>query len=180
MNNTLRILREQNNYSQAAVASYLGISRQMYIKYETGAAVPPVKIVTELSKFYRVPYDVIIEDKLNQNQKGEKEKPVEYSYDRSEEVTWELHDSGAVYAPDESTASYYLKTILEMLPKLVYKEQLKVMEKLAGMVQQATEEKLKPNKQLHSSFYEELNKLNEKHHPNSHGAKWTREELYER
>lgn len=60
------------------------------------------------------------------------------------------------------------------------KEQLKVMEKLAGMVQKAMEEKLKPNKQLHSSFYEELNKLNEKYHPNSHGAKWTREELYKR
>jgi len=49
MNETLRALREQNNYSQAAVASYLGISRQMYIKYENGDATPPVKIVTELS-----------------------------------------------------------------------------------------------------------------------------------
>ena len=38
MNNTLRILREKNNYSQATVASYLGISRQMYIKFESGAA----------------------------------------------------------------------------------------------------------------------------------------------
>ena len=180
MNNTLRILREQNNYSQAAVASYLGISRQMYIKYESGAAVPPVKIVTELSNFYRVPYDVIIEDKLNQNEKTEKHEPAEYPFERSENVTCELHDPGTVYASDEGAASYYLKTILEMLPKLVYKEQLKVMEKLAGMVQKATEEKLKPNKQLHSSFYEELNKLNEKYHPNSHGAKWTRGELYER
>ena len=64
MNETLRALREENNYSQAAVASYLGISRQMYIKYENGDATPPVKIVTELSNFYRVPYDVILEDKL--------------------------------------------------------------------------------------------------------------------
>ena len=179
MNNTLRILREQNNYSQAAVASYLGISRQMYIKYETGTAVPPVKVVSELSNFYRVPYDVIIEDKLNQHQ-NEKKEAAEYSFEQSEYGICELHDSDAVYGSQESAPSYYLKAILEMLPKLVYKEQLKVMEKLAGMVQKATEEKLKPNKQLHSSFYEELNKLNEKHHPNSHGAKWTREELYER
>ena len=180
MKETLRTLREQNNYSQSAVASYLGISRQMYIKYENGDAVPPVKIVTDLSNFYRVPYDVIIEDKLNQNQSSEKTAPVEYSFEQSEDVAWELHDPGALYAPEEGATSYYLKAILEMLPKLVYKEQLKVMEKLAGMVQKATEEKLKPNKQLHSSFYEELNKLNEKYHPNSHGAKWTREELYER
>ena len=127
MNNTLRILREQNNYSQAAVASYLGISRQMYIKYETGAAVPPVKVVTELSNFYRVPYDVIIEDKLNQN---EKKEAAEYSFEQSEDGTCELHDSDAVYGSQESAHSYYLKAILEMLPKLVYKEQLKVMEKL--------------------------------------------------
>ena len=180
MNNTLRILREQNNYSQAAVAAYLGISRQMYIKYENGAAVPPVKIVTELSNFYRVPYDVIIEDKLNQNENSEKHESGEYSYERSEDITLELHDPDVIYGSQESTPSYYLKAILDMLPKLVYKEQLKVMEKLAGMVQKATEERLKPNKQLHSSFYEELNRLNEKYHPNSHGAKWTREELYER
>ena len=64
MNNTIKALREQNNYSQSAVAQFLGISRQMYIKYENGDAAPPVKIVVELSNFYRVPYDVILEDKL--------------------------------------------------------------------------------------------------------------------
>ena len=180
MNNTLRILREQNNYSQAAVASYLGISRQMYIKYEIGAAVPPVKVVIELSNFYRVPYDVIIEDKLNQNQneKSEKHEPAEYPFERSEDVTWELHDSGAVYAPDEGAASYYLKTILEMLPKLVYKEQLKVMEKLAGMVQKATEERLVSKKQMNT--YNKLSKYANNLHLKSDGTKWTREELYER
>ena len=65
-----------------------------------------------------------------------------------------------------------------MLPKLVYKEQLKVLEKVSGMVQTATEEKLKSKKQ--NSFYDKLTELNNKYHPNSHGEKWTREELYER
>ena len=45
METTLRKLREQNNYSQAAVASSLGISRQMYIKYENGV---PTKAMTIL------------------------------------------------------------------------------------------------------------------------------------
>ena len=180
MNNTLRILREQNNYSQAAVASYLGISRQMYIKYETGAAIPPVKVVTDLSNFYRVPYDVIIEDKLYQskNDKTENPKSAKYPHERSEDITWELHDPGVIYSPQETSSSYYLKAILEMLPKLVYKEQLKVLEKVSGMVQTATEEKLKSKKQ--NSFYDKLTELNNKYHPNSHGEKWTREELYER
>ena len=62
--------------------------------------------------------------------------------------------------------------------EIVYKEQLKVLEKVSGMVQTATEEKLKSKKQ--NSFYDKLTELNNKYHPNSHGEKWTREELYER
>ena len=180
MNNTLRILREQNNYSQAAVASYLGISRQMYIKYETGAAIPPVKVVTDLSNFYRVPYDVIIEDKLNQskNNKLENSKSSKYPHQRSEDIIWELHEPDAIYSPQETSSSYYLKAILEMLPKLVYKEQLKVLEKVSGMVQTATEEKLKPNKQMNN--YIKLSKYASSLHLKSDGKKWTREELYER
>ena len=162
MNNTLRILREQNNYSQAAVASYLGISRQMYIKYETGAAIPPVKVVTDLSNFYRVPYDVIIEDKLNSNQ-----------YDENN-----MSDKDAPYYDESNNTSYYLQAIMKMLPKLKYKEQLIVLEKLAGMVQLSTEYELKPKKK--TSFYEELEKLNNKYHLRSDGKGWTRDELYER
>ncbi|MBO4859500.1 MAG: helix-turn-helix transcriptional regulator [Treponema sp.] len=178
MNETLRALREQNNYSQAAVASYLNISRQMYIKYENGDAVPPVKTVVELSNFYRVPYDVILEDKLNHSERQkQQEKSEDGVYTIPEETELELHDSNAVFAT-MNNPSYYLTSILEMLPKLVYKEQLKVLEKVSGLVQKATEEKLKPNKQ--SDFYVELNKLNSKYHPTSNGKGWTREELYER
>jgi transcriptional regulator with XRE-family HTH domain len=165
MNETLRKLREQNNYSQAAVASYLEISRQMYIKYENGDAIPPVKIVTALSNFYRVPYDVILEDKLNSKEETHSAAPG--IYDNLEETVLEVHESSA-----------YLKAILEMLPKLVYKEQLKVLEKLSGMVQKATEEKLKPK--IQNSFYDNLTQLNNKYHPKSDGRGWTREELYER
>ena len=175
MNETLRALREQNNYSQAAVASYLNISRQMYIKYENGDSVPPVKIVVDLCNFYRIPYDVILEDKLNNNQK---EKQRAGFYDVSDEPVLELHDSGAALGPVKNTPSYYLKTILEMLPKLVYKERLKVLENVSRLVQEETEEKLKTKKQ--NSFYENLMELNKKYHPKSDGKKWTREELYER
>ena len=176
MNETLRALREENNYSQAAVASYLGISRQMYIKYENGDAAPPVKIVMELSNFYRVPYDVILEDKLKARET--EENPNRSIYKIPEQEALECHDSGALYAPDQDTPSYYLKSVLEMLPKLVYKEQLKVLEKISGMVQKATEERLKPKKEMQK--YASLSKYANSLHLKSDGRKWTREELYER
>ena len=65
-----------------------------------------------------------------------------------------------------------------MLPKLVYQEQLKVLAKISGMVQAATEEKLKPDK--HMQAYQKMEDFVKSLHLNSHGQKWTREELYER
>ena len=53
MKETLKALREKNNYSQATVAKYLGISRQMYITHESGEAEPPVKVIVALSKLYK-------------------------------------------------------------------------------------------------------------------------------
>ena len=177
MNETLKALREQNNYSQAAVAAYLDVSRQMYIKYENGDAVPPVKIVTQLSNFYRVPYDVILEDKLNSRyQKAEGNKS-DFKYAKKD-IAYEVHEPAPAYGVMDNSPSYYLKSILEMLPKLVYKEQLKVLEKLTGLVQKATQEKLKPNKQMQS--YDKLTKYADSLHLKSDGKKWTREGLYER
>lgn len=183
MHKTLLNLRIQNNYSQAAVASFLGISRQMYIKYESGEAVPPVKTVVNLANFYHVPYDVILDDQLNSFGEEQGEHPeTTYEIKQKEPESLAVHDSGALASSDylavRRAPSYYLNAILQMLPKLVYREQLKVLEKLSGMVQAATEEKLKPNKRMQA--YQKLEDLVKKYHPNSHGQKWTREELYER
>lgn len=183
MHKTLLNLRIQNNYSQAAVASFLGISRQMYIKYESGEAVPPVKTVVNLANFYHVPYDVILDDQLNSFGEEQGEHPeTSYEIEQKEPESLAVHDSGAGAGADflavRRAPSYYLNAILQMLPKLVYQEQLKVLAKISGMVQAATEEKLKPDK--HMQAYQKLQELSEKYHPNSHGQKWTREELYER
>ena len=184
MNNTIKALREQNNYSQAAVAQFLGISRQMYIKYENGLVEPPVKIVSELAHFYHVTYDFIIDDSLA------KEKSV---YEIPEVQPLEVHDSAPQYSSGKSTGntltydiptrkkqpqSMYLKSIVEMLPKLIYSEQLMVLEMLAEMVRNSTAEKIMPEKK--STGIDQLLKLNEKYHPRSDGTKWTREEIYER
>ena len=181
MNKTLCNLRIQNNYSQAAVASFLGISRQMYIKYESGEAVPPVKTVVNLANFYHVPYDVILDDKFASMEQDERPETT-YEIEQKEPESLAVHDSGAPanadYLAVRRAPSYYLNAILQMLPKLVYREQLKVLEKLSGMVQAATEEKLKPNKRMQA--YQKMEDFVKGLHLNSHGQKWTREELYER
>jgi len=64
MKGTIKKLREQHNYSQSYLATYLGISRQMYIKYESGEVEPPVRVVVALAKLYDVSYSIIIDDKL--------------------------------------------------------------------------------------------------------------------
>lgn len=64
MKESIKNLREQHNYSQSYLATYLGISRQMYIKYEAGEVAPPVRIVVALAKLYDVSYSIIIDDKV--------------------------------------------------------------------------------------------------------------------
>ncbi len=174
---TLRKLREQNNYSQATVASCLGISRQMYIKYENGESIPSVKVVKDLSDFYRVPYDVIIEDKLAAENAKRNESQDLYKQEEGY-GSLEVHFAEPEYNAQKGSSSYYLESIIKMLPKLVYKEQLVVLEKLCGMVQTETQKNMKPKKQR--SAYERLMELSNKYHGKSDGTKRTRDEIYER
>jgi len=94
MKDTLKYLRMQNNFSQNQVAEYLGISRQMYIKYESGETEPTVKCVRELSKLYKVTYDILIDDKY----KEEAEKvSKEVTYESKTSSPLELHSSAPAY-----------------------------------------------------------------------------------
>ncbi|MBE6349978.1 MAG: helix-turn-helix transcriptional regulator [Spirochaetaceae bacterium] len=65
MKETIKKLREDYNFSQSYVASYLKISRQMYIKYELGEVEPPIKVVVALSKLYNISYAQIIDNEFN-------------------------------------------------------------------------------------------------------------------
>ena len=170
MLDSLKYFREQNNYSQGAVASYLGISRQMYIKYENGEVEPPLKVVVQLAKFYRISYDVLIDNKTP-------DQTVNYGIPDPEPM--EVASPAPAYGTsDSNNSSYYLKSIIEMLPRLVYSEQLKVLAMLSGMVQKETEEKIIPDRKMQA--YTKLLNLNQELNLSSNGKKWTREELYER
>lgn len=94
MKDTLKYLRTKNNLSQNKIADYLGISRQMYIKYESGETEPTVKCVRELSALYKVSYDVLIDDKYK-NQVVES-KSVDYS-EVPEKNNGEVSEPGAAY-----------------------------------------------------------------------------------
>ncbi len=173
----IKYLREQNNYSQNSIATFLGISRQMYIKYENGDVEPPLKVVVELAKFYRVPYEVIIDGKISLESDKRKDS---YS-SKAEDGALSLGEPVPEYSAEhdaKSTASYYFTAIMEMLPKLVYTEQLKLLSKISTMVQKETEEKIIPNKKMQA--FQRILALNEELHLKSDGKKWTREEIYER
>lgn len=173
MNETIKQLREQNNYSQNSIATFLGISRQMYIKYEQGVIVPPVKVVKDLANFYRVPYEYIIDDKLG----GEK---VSHTYSSTSDATFEVASPAPAYGIAAANSSY-LDSILNMLPRLIYSEQLQLLSKLCDMVKSCTEEKeveKAPSKKMQA--FQRILKMNEELHLCSDGTKFTREELHER
>ena len=57
---TLYRLRTARGMSQEALADALGVSRQAVSKWETGAAVPDVDKIVQLSDFYGVTTDEIL------------------------------------------------------------------------------------------------------------------------
>lgn len=64
MKEIIRQLREEKGYSLAQVAERLGVSRQAYIKYESGEVEPSVEAVRKLSKLYGVSYEDLIDNKV--------------------------------------------------------------------------------------------------------------------
>lgn len=58
---SLRQLREANNYSKANVADYIGVKLSTYTAYESGRNEPPIEILVRLSKLYSTPIDIIVQ-----------------------------------------------------------------------------------------------------------------------
>ena len=65
MESVIKILREQNRYTQIKLAEEIGISRQALIKYENMELEPPLSVVRALSKLFSVNYDCLIDNKLS-------------------------------------------------------------------------------------------------------------------
>ena len=56
----MRELREDRDLKQAAVASVLGISQQVYSRYETGTNEMPIHHLIKLCRYYHVSADYIL------------------------------------------------------------------------------------------------------------------------
>ena len=59
----LKELREEHEYTQDYIASYLKINRIVYIRYENGTREIPVSYLIKLSELYNVSIDYIVENK---------------------------------------------------------------------------------------------------------------------
>ena len=79
MESIIKQLREKFSYSQEELASKLGVSRQTYIKYETGAVEMPLEIIRKAAGIFDVSYSCLIDNVM----------PVEPEYDiqKSEKKT---------------------------------------------------------------------------------------------
>ena len=64
MKEILKYLRHLNSLNQEDVAKGIGMTRQSYIKYESGAIVPSDKIVTKLADFYNVEKTLIYKNEV--------------------------------------------------------------------------------------------------------------------
>lgn len=59
-NESLRLCREQHNYSQRELSDLIGISERTLQRYESGESEPTVSILLKLSKLYDVSIDFIL------------------------------------------------------------------------------------------------------------------------
>lgn len=57
---TMKALREDNDYTQKYVAHYLGTSQTMYARYERGANELPIRHLIPLCELYNVSADYFL------------------------------------------------------------------------------------------------------------------------
>lgn len=116
MHETIKKLREQNNYSQSALAQILNISRQMYVKYENGEVDPPVKIITQLSSLYKVSYSFIIDDELSDSKK--QNNKADFTYTHKKDYSLEAASPTPAYGTSisyKNKSSKSFETVVEAL-----------------------------------------------------------------
>ncbi|MCR5437787.1 MAG: helix-turn-helix domain-containing protein [Treponema sp.] len=134
MKEILRSLRNQNNYSQSAVAEYLGVSRQMYNKYEKGTAEPSLKNIKKLCELYKVSADVL----LNIPQKNE--KTVSYSSTSDSSSCLNVASPAIPYGKShkQTNSKKILAELINLLPLLHLNEQISLMSRLATIIENQT------------------------------------------
>ncbi len=141
MKDILRSLRNENNYSQSAVASYLEISRQMYNKYETGIAEPSLKNIKKLCDLYKVSADVFLN-----NLKSDTQESPQCKYNASISSVMEVASPTKTYGESlkHNTSSNLLSEILQLIPLLHFSEQISLLSRLVFIIEQESHTKNQP------------------------------------
>lgn len=119
MKEILTKLRTENRYTQDQIARMLGITRQSYIKYEAGDVEPTVEMVRKLSRFYSVPYEVLIDNDIT---------PKSVSYPDEDKAGCCAAEPATAYgtAGDSFSADYFAEQ-LNYLSSVIASMQKKLM-----------------------------------------------------
>lgn len=102
MKDILIKLREDYRYTQTAMAKLLGISRQAYMKYETGEVEPPVEVIRKLKEVYGVSYEILIDNRVDLL---ENSKPESATYGYSNSAESYVASPAPAYGPSPQAAA---------------------------------------------------------------------------
>ena len=132
MKEILRSLRNKNNYSQSAVASYLDISRQMYNKYETGIAEPSLKNIKKLCELYKVSADIFL-----QNLNISTDDAAHYAYEPGDSSGMYVSEPAVPYGENaiRHNGNNLLAELIKLIPLLQLSEQISLMSRLASIIE---------------------------------------------
>ena len=163
-------LRQENRYSQSLLSRVLGISRQAYMKYESGEVEPSVEIVRKLSKIYKVPYDVLIDNKVQK-------EPKKVLYGFPEEKSLNVASPSACFEPSNSyncgtnfvdggvdSVVQYFQNQLNNLQEVI----MEMRNKLSALTVENTKDSFSENSKSYSKsksfnkdeFFKKVGKLN--------------------
>ena len=67
MKNSLKVLRAQRNWTQATLATELGVSRQAVIAIENGKFDPSLPLAFKMSRLFGISIEQIFDDESNPN-----------------------------------------------------------------------------------------------------------------
>ena len=65
MNNRLKVLRAERNWSQADLAQRLGVSRQSVNAVETGKFDPSLPLAFKIARLFGLPIEAVFSDSAN-------------------------------------------------------------------------------------------------------------------
>lgn len=153
MKETIKNLREFFRYSQTQIAAMVGVSRQMYIKYENGEYEPNVKVISALCRVYNVPYQIIIENKYKDGvperrdasdfmEKVELNKTVrpeaEFDFSHLDDNGMEVAEPVAGYEskPTSSKTEKIFQQIYALVEQLGIEDRMKVIAHIADSVRE--------------------------------------------